>query len=244
MAAKAPTVEIPQLIIGNIKVVVEGTSRLVTHRFAHKTILQLLGNHMHVPELGKRKAKDPVEDFFQSLYLMGGTKPIVHGDFSTKMLNEILLNAASETASGEGGTFESIWAEGRFGFPAVGVKAAIVRAGTDVGLNMTDLRRQILIPAELLEIECAPGPRMRCDVTRTESGTPDIRFRPEFLKWTMQIPIQYNKTSRTRDQIVNLVRMAGFGVGLGEWRPSGKKTSGTWGTFKIVSVQEFLDDIG
>lgn len=233
-------VQIPQLVIANLEVELIGTARLVTHRFAFKAMQQMLDDHMGVAAIGRKKGrevKDPIKDFIGGLHLLHGIVPTVKGEFKSSDLEALILAAQDE----EGGT-SGVYAEGRFGMPSIALKAAIVRAGTDSGLNMTDLRRQIHIDGEFMEINCKPGPAMRCDIVRVSNGAPDIRFRPDFTNWTITTVIRYNKAARTRDEIINLIRMAGFGVGLGEWRPGGKTSSGTWGTFKLGKMVQLSDE--
>ena len=125
---------------------------------------------------------------------------------------------------------ENVWAEGRFGFPAIGLKAAAVRAATDVGLKMTDMRRAFHIDLELVEIQSEQHPQMRMDMVRVGMGTADVRFRPEFRNWKAEIPVRFNEAVISVEQIVNLFNLAGFGVGIGEWRP---EKDGQWGMFHV-----------
>jgi len=61
----------------------------------------------------------------------------------------------------------------------------------------------------------------------------DIRFRPDFREWKANVLIQYDGGVLKLNHIVDLLRRAGFGVGLGEWRP---ERGGQWGTFDVVKV--------
>jgi len=62
------------------------------------------------------------------------------------------------------------------------------------------------------------------------NGAADIRYRPEFDPWSVDLEIKYNAAVLSAEQIVNLVNLAGFSVGVGDWRP---EKSGTHGTFHI-----------
>ena len=82
------------------------------------------------------------------------------------------------------------------------------------------------VPGELVAIEGEPS--MREDMVRVGMGTADLRYRPEFKSWSISLPIEYNADAITLEQIVNLVNLAGFGVGIGEWRP---ERDGQYGMF-------------
>lgn len=130
-------------------------------------------------------------------------------------------------------------AMGTYGFPAAGVKRAMVTAGQRfAGEKATELYGIFNIPVEMLEIETEAntGPHMRRDrvVLAGIGRTTDIRYRPEFYPWSMRIPLQYNQGFISPDQLINLLRIAGFSVGLGEWRVDKK---GSFGQFEIEGFE-------
>lgn len=118
---------------------------------------------------------------------------------------------------------------GKFGFPAIGFKAAMVRAGTYADFKMTFLRGAFHVLGEYVEIDGEP--QMREDMVRIGMGTADIRYRGEFPEWTATLPIRYNARAISLEQLMNLVVIAGFSVGVGEWRP---EKDGQHGTFEIA----------
>lgn len=120
-----------------------------------------------------------------------------------------------------------------YGFPSVAFKAAAVRAGTDVGLKMTDLRRAFHIEGELVPIQGEP--RMREDVVRLNGRTADLRYRGEFPEWRTVLPVVYNASVISEEQLLNLLQYAGFGVGCGEWRP---EKSGSFGMFRLADAND------
>jgi hypothetical protein len=75
---------------------------------------------------------------------------------------------------------------------------------------------------------------MREDMVRTSGigRTPDIRFRGEVRGWSATIPVEFNADVVSLDQVVNLLAIAGFSVGLLEMRPD--KTGFDYGTFSVV----------
>lgn len=123
-----------------------------------------------------------------------------------------------------------------YGFPAVGVKRAMVTAGSRFGdEKSTQLNGVFSIPAELLELH-TPGYRMRSDrvVLSGIGRTSSIAYRPEFQEWSIVVPLTYNADFITPDQLVNLLRLAGFSVGLGDWRPEKR---GSFGQFNVINVE-------
>lgn len=124
---------------------------------------------------------------------------------------------------------------GKPGFPAIGFKAAAVSAAGRFceGMKMTEVRGAFHIPCELVEI--IGEPNMREDMVRIAMGTADIRYRPEFKKWRAVLPIRYNADAISVEQLINIFNQAGFGVGVGEWRP---EKDGSYGMFHVAVYGE------
>lgn len=126
-------------------------------------------------------------------------------------------------------------ADGDYAFPAVAFKNAAVSACrfTD-GTKMTVARGAFHVEGEFVKIlDSTPEPRE--DMVRVGMGAADIRYRAEFRNWTAKIKVSYNKRALSREQIVNLFNLAGFGVGIGEWRP---EKNGSYGRFHIGTEDE------
>jgi hypothetical protein len=122
---------------------------------------------------------------------------------------------------------------GEPGFPAIGVKAAMVSAARFVDAKMTVLRGAVHIDAEILPV--IGEPNMREDMVRVGMGTADIRYRPEFKVWRMPVTLKFNAAVISVEQIANLLNTAGFGVGIGEWRP---EKNGSYGRFHVGAEGE------
>lgn len=121
----------------------------------------------------------------------------------------------------------------RTGFPANGFKAAMVRAGKQLGLVMTDLRGQFWLKDDgenLIEINGSH--RLREDMVRLNGGTADIRYRAEYPVWEATVRIEYIPNLISENQLISLLQLAGVSCGIGEWRPE-KCNSGTFGTFTL-----------
>lgn len=122
------------------------------------------------------------------------------------------------------------------GFPAVGFKAAMVRAAKQLGLPMTETRGKFHVvgddpTGELVEIKGKH--QMREDMVRLANGSADVRYRAEYPKWEAVVTIQYNESFITKEQLANILNIAGFSCGIGEWRAE-KSNSGSYGSFTIA----------
>lgn len=119
---------------------------------------------------------------------------------------------------------------GVFGFPAVGIKKALVVAGGRFAdEKMTHLRGVINVMGDLIPI-IAKAPTMRTDTVRLATGVTSIAYRPMFMPWEMEIPMVFNSSMIGEAQILNLFQIAGFAVGFGAWRP---ECNGVFGQFVL-----------
>lgn len=131
-------------------------------------------------------------------------------------------------------------ADGGHGFPAIGVKKSMVLAGQRFGDEKgTELYGALTIPGEFVRIESPNPPRMRSDrvVLSGASRTSSIAYRPEYSPWETIVPIAFNATFISLDQVINLLSIAGFSVGIGDWRVDKKGNFGTWEVVEVREVQ-------
>jgi hypothetical protein len=135
-------------------------------------------------------------------------------------------------------------ADGKPGFPAIGFKAAAVTACTSIAsITKVAARQAFHISGDLVPILGAK-PKMREDMVRVGMGVADIRYRAEFWPWYSPLEIIYNTRALSVEQIMNLLNTAGFGVGVGEWRP---ERDGQYGRFHCAAdgeVEELLGKLG
>ena len=175
-----------------------------------------------------------------SLKVEGDTPLIVHA-WSAKAKKEMLdkqmkkAKTAKEAKDPRRDYEEAFYRlpDGSPGFPTIAFKQAAVSAGGRFsdGLKMTELRGSFFIEGEYVKIEGEP--EMREDMVRIGMGTADIRYRPEFKIWAATLPIKFNADKISIEQIVNLFNLAGFGVGVGEWRP---EKDGQYGMFHVAET--------
>lgn len=213
MAAKKETTafELPKLDIQMMEVTLIGDTPLITHAWSAKSKREMLDKQLKKAK-GAKEAKDPRKDFDESMYRLD---------------------------------------DGGYGFPSVGFKAAAVTAVTSVsGLTKIAARQAFHIVGEgadvrgafegtvarinLARIEGAP-PRMREDMVRVGMGTADLRYRAEFWPWFSQVLVRFNANVLSPEQILNILNVAGFAVGIGEWRP---ERDGESGMFHVAGEGE------
>lgn len=169
-----------------------------------------------------------------------GESPLIVNRFSEKAKNmmvgkqkgEARMKKAPKSAEEDFKNSLYYHPEGGYGFPCVGFKSAAVAACRYVdGIKMTEARGAFHVVGELAKIE-GPEPEMREDMVRIAMGTADVRYRGQFWPWRVKLTISYNEDALTPEQIVNLFNVAGFGVGVGEWRPG--KSGGPYGRFRVA----------
>lgn len=122
---------------------------------------------------------------------------------------------------------------GDYAFPAIGVKAAMISACRFADMKMTEARGAFHIDGEMLRVIGEPRPRE--DMVRIGIGTADLRYRPEFPDWRIPVTLKINASVISAEQVANLLNIAGFGVGIGEWRP---ERNGSYGRFHVATSEE------
>ena len=199
----AKVVPLKKLNVQTFSVTIRGLTPLVVHRFGEKARKVIESKGDGKPK-EKRGPRSPVEDYKSAFYVI----------------------------SGEPGTKSA-----RYGIPASGIKKAMVAACAFVdGIAMTFARGAFHVledAAGLVELKYK-SVSMRSDIVRlnTIGNPPDMRYRPEFKDWSATVRIMFNATVITPEQIVDLLSVAGFHIGLCEYRP---QKNGSWGTFEVVS---------
>jgi hypothetical protein len=170
-----------------------------------------------------------------------GSSPLIVHQWSEKAKEEMLAKqtkkakGAKEAKDPDQQYRDSLYIcdDGEYGFPSTGVKKAVVRGGTYIDQWMTFLRGAFHVIGEMIPIDGEP--RMREDMVRLNGGkTADIRYRPEFPKWSSTVPVELNASVLSVEQLANLFYIGGFAVGIGEWRP---ERDGEFGRFTVDSVE-------
>ena len=212
---EAAIIEIKPINIVTTTVRIAGDTPLIMHRWSEKAKRMILEKQMKKTKSSAKEAKNPVEDFIESVYWMEG-KP---SEYTEEAFSEACRNGA------------------RFGFPVTAIKQATISSAYRNGItkDMASLRGAFFIAGEgselLAEVKgCTPT--MREDMVRVGMGVADIRFRGEFANWYMDLQVSYNANGAyTLDQIINLINVGGFSCGIGEWRP---EKDGNYGMYHVA----------
>ena len=170
-----------------------------------------------------------------------GTSSYIQHAWSQKALRSLRMTAAERRKQPKVGRTPEAEAEGAMyrlngkpAFPLLQLKASMINAAhKDLGIEKTLVKKSFFIPANnperLIEMECSE-PVIREDIVRVGMSQTDIRYRPEFHDWRVNVTAHYDADNLTDGDLINLVNRAGFGVGVGEWRP---EKGGEFGRFKV-----------
>ena len=187
--------------------------------------------------------QDPQEVKLAGLAIEGirlrlvGTSPLIVHKWSEKAKKQMLDKQMKRASQGKAAKDpdqdyrESLYIrdDGTYGFPAVAFKAAAVRAGTYCEMKMVFLRGAFHVEGDLVHVEGEP--QRREDMVRVGMGTADIRYRAEFADWSALLRVEFNARAVSEVQVVNLIEVAGFSVGVGDWRP---EKDGDHGRFRVT----------
>ena len=186
------------------------------------------GKEVSIMALNKQKLKIRIK----------GTSPLICNQFSESQQDAILSKQMKKAKVGkvakdpEKQYKESLYQmeDGRYGFPCSGFKKSMVRAAkVSAIMPMTDARGAFHVIGTLAPIKGTP--RKRKDTVRLATGVADIRFRGEFPEWESELYITYNANAISDEQLAQLINVAGFAVGIGDWRP---EKNGSFGMFELA----------
>jgi len=199
----------PFMDIKFMRVRIQGDDPLIVHAWSKKAVMEILGKEMKVPK-GPREEKDPEQD-------------MADGKYFDCEGNEAIL--------------------------ATAVKKAMISAISSVGdLKKTHMRQAFFVwgtvDKERAAILHPSDGKARAGTMRADpvnvggqkgAKSADIRFRPEYAEWAIDVVVEYNALGISKEQILNLINMAGYGVGIFEWRP---EKNGTYGRFEVSEVED------
>lgn len=207
-AAKQTTaIELPPLALETVEIPLIGTSPLIVNAWSEKALRAMADKQQKRATKG-REAKVPFDDFVGSLYWLS--------DKPEKPAQEDVSAAT-------------------FGLPAIAFKSAAVTACTSTGaISKVAARQAFHVVGEMVEI-IGPEPAMREDVCRVGMGVADLRYRGQFDPWGVRVRVEINTAVISAEQVVNLFGLAGFAVGVAEWRP---ERDGGYGRFRVASAGE------
>jgi hypothetical protein len=132
--------------------------------------------------------------------------------------------------------------EGWYGIPVIAFRAAMVRAASLCGVEMTRAKMCVFVLADgntpdgvgLVRITRGEPEQFRMAVRNNGGGT-DIRARGRFAPgWEATVRILFDEEFLSAQSVVNLLARAGVSVGVGAGRPFSTMSVGQgWGTFSV-----------
>jgi len=172
-----------------------------------------------------------------------GLTPIISHRFSDKTIKEIEdkqqgVNIKTRQRREPEKEFDECiyWVDkkkGKVGFPSIAFKIAAIEVAKGKnyieGLDGKKIKSAIQVVGELVEIK-SDKPVMRTDTVKIGRGLTTIRYRAELKDWNCVLPIRFNYDLISVEQIVKVFDMAGFCIGVGDWRP---QCNGIFGTFQV-----------
>lgn len=225
-AKKAPEVEISETPISLAAILskkpifqpfemwIVGDTPLITHAWSEKAKIEMLQKQVKATRAGK-EARDPEQDFVNSLYKMGDGK---YG-FPVTGVKNCILSAAHKDK----------------GIPRSAVLGALF-LDAEMVRTMPGLHKAIC-DMPLVQIY-GSQPEMREDMVRIGAGLQKISnlaYRAQFTIWAMKVTGKFNPAVITPEALTFLVQESGVSSGLGEWRNERK---GVFGSFHLATAEE------
>ena len=167
------------------------------------------------------------------------------GDIEDAMAGKAKGKKAPKNAQKEFDAARYVSRDGWDGFNAVSIRAAMIEGARMMdNVTMTSLKQAVFIVADgydrnrtpLIKIDGKPEPFT--NMCRTTTGVAYPRTRPLYDPWEATIRMNCNGYICTAEQYVNLLSLAGMFGGIGEWRPTAKKSlTGEYGRFEVINAE-------
>lgn len=197
------------------------------------------------PEAKSPVTMRPIKKRVISLTIRG-TSPLIQHKWSEKAKEMMRLKHAGKKTKdrevrdpakeGEEAAYKT--EGGDYGVPLTAIKSALIGAAhKDLGIEKTLVKKAVFIPCSdaggILPMDC-DEPIIKEDPVRVGQGSADLRYRPYYLRWAVPVVFEIDGELLTTEDLCNLVDRAGFGVGIGEWRP---EKGGEYGRFEVDRTQ-------
>ena len=207
-------VEIKPLDNRQVKIEIIGDTPLIVHAWSDKSKRMMLEAQQKTTKTKAKDIRDPYDEFINSMYWLT-KKP----ESTVEAFEQAVANGA------------------KWGFPVGAIKMAGNSAAYRAGWvkNQMQLRGSYFLKTEWGDMAEIKGdtPIIREDMVRIGMGSADLRYRAEFRNWTMEMILEYNAGGElTLEQIMNVVNLGGYSVGIGEWRP---EKDGDFGRYHIAT---------
>jgi len=207
MSNEKRKVVIPEPQSTLIEIVLEGFSPYIPHSIGEKAKQTIRIKQQKLPsETGGKKARLPQEEYEECFY-------------RTK--------------------------KGNFAIPVCGFKRSMRSATATIdNVNGTNIKRGVYIqgiPSDtnrpVVPLNDYTEPWMREDMVGLSGArkTYDLRYRPQFDKWSVTLLVDIDETEISVDQFMTVLQKAGRCVGIGDWR---QECEGDFGHYRIKSAEQ------
>jgi hypothetical protein len=195
------TVKIPKIEFGYAKLTLVGDTPLLVKQWSKKASDMMKDRTTKTPG-GKRPPRDPHQEFLDSMYVQQGNgKKVQH-----------CVHA--------GGLKKAVVSASRF---AEGIYKADIKGAFHI-INADPITN--LVPMRCSEPQFDEKIGRIGGMTKVASHI----YRARYDKWEVDVQIKYLKNAITLEQILYLFEVAGFSIGLHEFRT---ECGGTFGTFSV-----------
>ena len=106
---------------------------------------------------------------------------------------------------------------------------AVVRNEIDKYKTKFDANVNIIAPNNLIPIKFT-GYELDEKLMSPKKGSPVLVRLNRFIGWSADIVVQYLDNVYSEEQIINIVNLAGFGLGIGSGRTSG------YGRYSVTAI--------
>lgn len=208
-----------EILINDIKasakhavVTIEGDSDLVLNKMNARTIRMLSADDRKTV----RETPNPWEDVITAIHWRD---PIGVSDTYTECNEELLNKLLTENAP----CISAFGLKKSFG-------QAVVRNEIDTYATKFDVSMNINAPMGLVPVTFA-GYAIDERLMSPKKGAPVNVKLSHFMGWKAQFSIDYHEHVYSISEIVNIINMAGFGIGIGSGRTSG------YGRYHVTDVK-------
>ena len=201
-------------IYQNLRFWIVGITPLITHAWAEKTRIEMLGKQLKIVKAG-REARDPDADYLSSLYPMGED---VYGFPVTGIKKAILRAAHKDKGVARQAVLESLYLDAEM------TRVMPARAGAICDLPLVRV--------------WSAAPEMREDMVRVGMGltkTASLAYRAQFTRWAIKVEGRINPKVLTMEALSFLIEESGMACGIGEWR---NEKGGVFGAYRLADEQE------
>lgn len=220
---KNEVVEIRPLEIKQTKIRIVGDTPLIVHAWSEKAKRMMLEAQQGKKQGKQKPIRSPLDDFIQAAYWLTPKPDYPDG------ADDDTITAAFDKAVEDGA---------RWGFPVTAIKQATAAAAYRLNWvkNQMGIRGALFFESDesgLVEIK-GSVPVIREDMVKVGMGTADLRYRPQFNNWYIDLDVKYNEClGISWENMLNAINAAGFVCGLGEWRP---ERDGDFGRFHVEAI--------